>query len=142
MLGGIDIGRFVTVSDHKVKRGGSNVTDGVLNRISPTEVAMISGSCRVIQTHGAEALGCFVSGALAITMRVLRRRDGAFWRGSITLGGLRHPDCQTGKRGPIFQKAPASGIFRFHEFLLWNTFLSLNKGGARCQRNGASVRPL
>ena len=64
----IDIGRLVTVSDHEVKRGGSDVTDRVLNRIPPPEVAMVSGRRRVVQTHGAEACGSLVTGALAIAM--------------------------------------------------------------------------
>src|SRR5258708_6661908 len=129
VLGGIDIGRLVAVSDHEMKRCGSDVTDRVLNRIPPPEVAMVSRGSRVVQAHGTKARGSLVSGAFAIAMQVLRGRGRTFGRGSISLGSLRHPDGQTGKRGTIFQKAPAAGIFRFHEFLLWNTFLSLNKGG-------------
>jgi hypothetical protein len=72
-------------------------------------------------------------------MEIFRSRSGFFVRHSPRPCGLRRSDGQTGERGAIFQKAPAAGIFRFHEFLLGNAFPRFNKGNAQSQRIGAGI---
>ena len=121
VLGGIDIGRLVPMSDHEVKRGGSDVADRVLNRIPPPEVAVIyrQEQGRTGPGRRGARISRIASArrSCANPSRALRTSSG-HW--SFGPGGLRHPDGQTGQRGAIFQKTPAAGIFRFHEFLLWN----------------------
>src|SRR5580704_2956086 len=140
VLGGINIGRLVTMSDDEVQRGGSDIADRVLDRIPPPKVAMVSRRGRIVQARSAKARGGFKSRALPVAVQVL------WWCSGIVLRYCRGPygwprsDGQTGQRGATFQKAPAAGFFRLHEFLLWNTFPRFNKGGGQCQRNGASGR--
>ena len=94
VLGGIDIGRLVAVSDHEVQRGGSDVTDRILNRIPPPEILVISRRSGVVQARGAEARGSLESRALAVAMQILRearRNSPAEWLRPSRLAPLRRP---------------------------------------------------
>jgi len=125
-----------------VKRCWSDVTNRILNRIAPPEVPVIARSGRIVQPRRAQPRGSLKPRALSIAMQILRSRRRSFrWR-VLCVGSPRNSHSQAGKRGAILQKIPPPGIFRFHRFLLWNAYLSLNQGGMCCQRNGEGMRPI
>src|ERR1700704_965291 len=96
MFVGVDVGRLVTVRDHKMQRGGCDDPDRILGGSPEAEVAVVSRRRRIVQPHGAQAGRTLESGALAVSVQIFGARFGFFGPCILSARGLYRSNSQAG----------------------------------------------